>query len=99
MSDEIMYSLIGIVILIFIILAVLKNGATSQVQTKEEKRKEIINSYKKELREALEPLKNDKQKRMSKKSELLKQFSNELSRNIFFDASEIKEIILKLSQI
>lgn len=68
------------------------------VQSKEEKRDEIINSYKRELREAIEPIKDDKEQRMAKKSELLKRFSVELSRNIFFNQDEIRGIIVELSK-
>ena len=100
MSSEVIYSLLGIIVLVVIIAVVLKNGnVVSRVQTKEQKREEIINSYKKELQDELALLKDDKQKRVSKKTQLLQKFSNELSRNIFFEANEVREIILELSKI
>ena len=98
MDIEIIYSIVGIVIFIAIIIFTLKSDVTTQVQSKEEKQYEIINQYKKELREALEPLKNDQKARMAKKSQLLMKFSDELSLNIFFDQSEIREIVADLSR-
>ena len=97
MDSEIVYSFVGIVIFILIIIFTLRSGSISEVQTKEEKRYQIIGEYKKQLRTALEPLQNDKKAMMAKKSELLKKFSNELAMNIFFDNDEIREIIQNLS--
>jgi len=69
------------------------------VKTKAQKREEILIDYKNELQSVLTSFENDKQARMAKKSSLLKKYSDELSRNIFFDQSEIKEIILELSSV
>ena len=98
MDSEIVYSLVGIIILISIVVFVLKSSKVMQIQTKEEKRLSIISQYKKELQSELLALKDDNKARIAKKSELLKKFSNELALNIFFDNSEIREIILELSQ-
>lgn len=98
MDSEILYALFGIVVFIFIIIFTLSGSSLNQVQSKDEKRVQIIDEYKKQLKSALEPLKNDKRVMMAKKSELLKKFSNELSRNIFFDGDEIREIISDLSR-
>ena len=97
MDIEIIYSLIGIAVLVVVIIFTLKKSPTSNVQTKEGKKQQIINDYKKELREALEPLKNDREVLVRKKSELLKKFSNELALNIFFDKDELRVIISELS--
>jgi hypothetical protein len=92
------YVLIGVIIFSSVAYLVLRSSDRSQVQTKEEKRFEILNAYTKELREALEPLGSDKEARIAKKQELFKRFSAELSQNIFFDNSEIRDILVDLSQ-
>jgi len=99
MDSEIIYSLLGIVILIGIIIFTFNtssNNKPKNIKTKSQKRAEILDTYKIQLQKALVPLKDDKDARVSKKNEMLKRFSNELSRNIFFDNSEIKEIIAEL---
>lgn len=70
---------------------------TTIVQTKREKREEIVDGYKKQLREALEVI-QDNDEKTAKKVALLKKFSDELASNIFFDGNEIHEIILELSK-
>ncbi len=97
MTNEMLYIFLGIVILIAIGLFIFRSRPMKIVQTKEEKREEILSGYKKQLQEALLPLKDDQQTRINLKSKLLKNISYELSRNIFFDQSEIREIILELS--
>lgn len=98
MDSEIIYSGVGIVIFIIIIVMTMRSNVVEIVQSKEEKRASIINGYKQELKVALEPLMDDVDARVAKKSELLKKFSNELSLNIFFDKDELREIILELSK-
>ena len=98
MDGETLYAIFGIAVFCVIIFLTLRGGTVTKTQTKEEKKYEILDRYKKELRVALEPFKDDKQKRILKKSELLKRFSDELSRNIFFDNSEIRDIITELSK-
>ena len=94
----IIYSLIGIVALILVIIITLRGGNVKEVKTKNQKRAEILDGYKLELQKALSPLKNDKEAKVSKKSSMLKKFSDELSRNIFFDKNEIRGIMLELSK-
>jgi len=97
MDSEIIYSLVGIIIFIVIVIMTMRSNVVEIVQSKEEKRADIINGYKQELKTALEPLKDDTDARVAKKSELLKKFSTELSLNIFFDRDELRDIILELS--
>ena len=97
MDSEIIYSIAGVVIFIIIIFLTLRSDVSQAVQSKEEKRYEIVNGYKKQLNDALFPLKDDKKARVAKKAQMLKRFSDELSLNIFFEKSEIREIILDLS--
>lgn len=96
MDSEIIYSALGIVIFIIIIVMTMRTNVVEIVQSKEEKREEIIHGYKQELKVALESL-TDKEDRIAKKSELLKKFSTELSLNIFFDKGELRDIISELS--
>ena len=98
MDNIIVFSFLGILALIFVIIATLRGSNTKVLKTKEQKRVEIIATYKLELQKALEPLENNKDARIAKKSSLLKKFSDELSRNIFFDKNEIQEIILDLAK-
>ena len=69
----------------------------NKIQTKEEKRYQIIAEFRHELFEELKPLQNDKKAYLSKKTALLKKFSDALALNIFFDEIEIKEIIQDLA--
>ena len=99
MNYEVVYNVFGVAVFLFIAYKVFKSQVSSKVQTKDEKRKEIVDGYKKQLKDALEPLKDDKNKRILKKQQLLKVFTEELSRNIFFDADENREIISELSMM
>ena len=96
MDSQILYSLAGIVIFILIIIFTLRSGETDGTQTKEQKKQQIINGYQEELISTLKPL--DGEIMLAKKTELLKKYSDELSRNIFFDKEEIREIIQYLSK-
>ena len=98
MDSEIIYSALGIVIFVIIVVMTMRSNVVEIVQSKEEKRADIINGYKQELKAVLEPLEDDAEARVAKKNEMLKKFSNELSLNIFFDKDELREIILELSK-
>jgi hypothetical protein len=71
-------------------------GINKDTKTKEQKREEIINQYLQKLNQQLS-LVEDRDLYLQKKSALLKEFSLELSRNIFFDMDEIKIIIENLA--
>ncbi len=98
MDMEIIYSLLGIVFLVVVVVFIFRSNKVTNVQTKEQKRLSIVSEYKKELQNSLIKLQDNKKARLAKKSELLKKFSNELALNIFFDNNEIREIILELSK-
>lgn len=98
MDNAILYSLIGIAILILVIVVTLKIDTSKKVQTKEEKRAEILQKYKEELHSALSQIDDTEEKKV-KKAELLKRINNELSRNIFFETGEVKDILLKLTKV
>ncbi len=99
MDSELIYTVAGIGIFAFIAYKTLSNKETTKIQTKEEKCHEIVNGYRKELRDALTELQDDAEAQKLKKIELLTKFNNELSRNIFFDVFEVKEILQELSEI
>jgi hypothetical protein len=93
-----MYIYIGsFIVITALMLYVMRPKITTIVQTKAEKREEIVDGYKKQLREALEVI-QDNDEKTAKKVALLKKFSDELASNIFFDGNEIHEIILELSK-
>jgi len=98
MQEEIIISVIGIIILIIVIFTTLKKPSIDNVRSKKNKKIDIINQYKKRLNDELQILNGDKEAIRNKKSELLKEFNMELSRNIFFDENEIRTIILDLSR-
>ena len=98
MDSAILYSIIGIIILILVIVVTLNIDVSRKVQTKEEKRAEILQKYKEELHSALSDI-DDNEEKNAKKTKLLKQFSDELSRNIFFDADEIRDVIRNLTKV
>ncbi len=98
MDNTIIFVLIAIIILIVVIIKTFSKKQPVDVKTKNQKKAEIVDAYKMELREVLGVLQNDKQAKLNKKKELLKKFSNELSKNIFFDNDEIRGIILELSK-
>ena len=60
----------------------------------EEKKEQIIQEYEKQLQ-----ILNTKQNSQEQKIKLLKQINSELSRNIYFDQSEIKIILHHLAHI
>ena len=98
MDGEILYSTLGIVGFIIIIWLTLRSGSPKvEAKTKAKKKEEIISEYKEKLANALENIGNDKELRIATKTRLIKEYNDELSRNIFFDAKEVQEIILSLS--
>ena len=97
MDGEILYSIIGIIGFIIIIFFTLRSGSKNiDVKTKGKKKEEIIFEYKSKLQNALDLI-DDKELRTAKKTALIKKYSDELSRNIFFDSNEVREIVLELS--
>ena len=95
MDAELLYSIVGILGFIGVAVITLRSGG--DVKTKEEKKAEIITGYKELLKKSLHDFDKEDKMRKDKKIMLLREFSQELSMNIFFDKDEIKEIILELS--
>ena len=100
MDGEMLYSMLGIIgFIIVIILTVRKGNKKILEKSKEQKKDEIITQYKEKLAKALDNISNDKDLRIATKKALIKEYSNELSRNIFFNEDEVRKIILELSGI
>lgn len=98
MNNEIIYAFIGIVTLVFVIIVAVRGNNSKVIKTKEQKKAEIIAQYRLDLQKALSPLKNNQEATVAKKTSMLKKFSDELARNIFFDKNEIRSIILELAK-
>jgi len=88
--------LLGIFIALFVVWFWIQKS-DSIVRTKEEKQAQIKASYKKYLDERLTPYKNDRSKLMQEKSKILKRFSKELHRNLFFDDNETRSLLQELA--
>lgn len=99
MDNGILYPSIGIVILLIVIAVTLISASKNKaVKTKEQKQAEILKNYQEELHSTLSKI-DDNEEQKAKKTEMLKRFSNELSRNVFFDKDEVRNVIVKLSKI
>jgi len=97
MDIELIYTLVGVVIFAAVGLKILLSDVSMGPNDEEATKSKIIDAYRKELYEALLPLKKDKEARIAKKNELLNKFSVELISNIYFDEFESKEIIVSLA--
>jgi hypothetical protein len=97
--DLMIIVLIVALLIIIVKLYLLNKQPKIKPQTEEQKKAQIIDNYKKTLLEQLEPFRDDKQKTLSIKRDFLKKISNELSKNIFFDNSQIKDIVKELSSL
>ena len=98
MSSEVIFIVIIVIIAIVGIFFTIQKRVPKIVKTKKQKKAEIIDAYKKELSKSRQLLQQDQKARVAKKMQLLKKFSDELALNIFFDANEVREIILELSK-
>ncbi len=89
--------ILSIIIITFILIK--KYGTNfKSIKSKAIKKSEIINGYKKLLNESIKSSNGNKDIELQKRKELLKQFNSELSRNIFFDKDEIKQVICELAR-
>ncbi|MEA2099443.1 MAG: hypothetical protein U9P72_04855 [Campylobacterota bacterium] len=98
MDSEIIYTLLGITIFAGVAFIIFRSDLRPVVSDEQVTKEKIIDGYKKELYDVLLPLKDDKEQRIAEKKRLLKKFSDELHRNIFFDTVEIKEYILDIAE-
>jgi len=97
MDGEFIYSLVGFILFMGIVVPIFRDTTPKEVRTKAKKKAEILQKYNEQLSEALAPFARDREAFVAKKSALLKKISQELSQNIFFDEDEIRNIILELS--
>jgi hypothetical protein len=74
-----------------------KDAAPVPSKSALQKRSEIIEGYRQRLGETLEPYRDDPDAFRAKKAELLREFSIEISRNIFFGPGEVREVIRDLA--
>jgi VanZ family protein len=98
---DVVADIIGIVLgfmFVYLFNNPLKYKDSIQPKTNEQKRQEIIQNYKTELKDSLDNIQDDKQAYMKKKTQLLHRYSHELAMNVFFSPDEVKEIIIKLSK-
>jgi len=98
MDSETLYALGGIIVFSFIAIITFRSKMPEIIRSKTQKRDEIVSEYKNRLDEALKSCGNDKEARIAEKKSQLIIFSDELSRNIFFDESDVKVIIFELAQ-
>lgn len=98
MDSEVLYSVFGVICLLVIVYKTLKAGPKfSKVQTKDAKRLEILENYKISLKKSLKGFDKDDEARKAKKIMILREYSEELSFNIFFNEDEAKNVIRELS--
>ena len=95
-SLELIYNGVFAVIAIIILYFLFGKDLKQKFQSADDKKESIIKEYEDSLKSELSGLEGD-EKNMKKK-ELLVKFNSELSRNIFFNSDEVKEIILKFSK-
>ncbi|WP_455755909.1 hypothetical protein [Sulfurimonas sp.] len=98
MNIESIYTLVGILLFAFVSILILKSKTPQVIKSRTQKRDEIVSEYKEKLKVALASCSDDKESRTAEKKSQLKKFSDELSRNIFFDEHDIKNIIIELAK-
>ena len=100
MDSEVLYSIFGIMGFSIIVYLTLKAGKKKKPgRSKEEIRLETINKYKTSLEKSLIGFEKNDESRKAKKIMILREYSEELQFNIFFDAEDIKSIINELSGV
>jgi len=98
MDSETIYTVVGIVVFVVVTLYLWRNDLGADIAKKEIKKADILNGYRREIFDALSLLEDDKEAKLAKKKELLIKINDELSRNIFFEANEVREIIVDFSE-
>ncbi len=84
-----------VIIALFVVYLLLRSKTSSKdVKSKAQKQEEIYKQYQRILKDELRGLENQQLK--DKRLELLKRFSDELNRNLFFTKEESRKLIQKL---
>lgn len=94
--------LIAIAVVFIFVLIFIKNslfGVNTNTKPKAIKKEEIIDAYENQMKDLVQKYSSNKENLTNEKIKLLKQINHELSMNLFFDETEAKEIIQKLSKI
>jgi hypothetical protein len=97
MDSVTVFSLLAILLLSTILYMTLNPRKKHTPKSAHDKKREIIETYKQQMYEALAPLQDNAEILKQKKSALLKEISIELSRNIFFDHDEMRAVIQELA--
>ncbi|MDQ7044372.1 MAG: hypothetical protein Q9M32_00460 [Sulfurimonas sp.] len=97
MDSEILYSIFGVVGLVLVGYLTLTKTSKQVVRTKEEKRLDIVSEYKKGLQKSLKSYEIGDEARKAKKIMVLREYSEKLHKNIFFDDDEVQKIINELA--
>lgn len=91
--------LISLILLGIYILIRKKLLKTKIINSKTQKKEDIIKEYENEMIRILYKYKDDEKQLSIKRKEFLLKVNKELAMNIFFDANETQEIIQKLVNI
>ena len=99
-----MYFYIGIlavgIAVVFVLLKKDIGKAKSQnIKDSGIKKEEIIKEYEKKMKKIILTYQNDANTLRQKQNEFLQQVNSELSRNIFFEADEIKSVLERLLKV
>lgn len=98
MDSVVLFTLLAIIVLSIILYMTLASPQQHVPKSADEKKREIIDAYKLQLKNTLLPLHDNSEALKQKKNALLKEISMELSRNIFFDHEEMRGVIQELAK-
>ena len=89
--------IITLILIVGVVFLLLQNNKSVSPRDSALKKEDIISNYEKDLQKILSKYKNDKERQIEEKKLFLQNCSSELSRNIFFNPNEAKQIIQKLA--
>lgn len=92
-------TLLLLILIPLAIFLIIKQQKKTNIKSAVVKKEEIIEEYKRQIREVISKNKNDQTALLREKTKLLKKINYELSMNLFFDEKESKKIILELLEI
>ncbi|QKJ22708.1 hypothetical protein [Poseidonibacter lekithochrous] len=92
-------TLLLLILIPLAIFLIIKQQKKTNIKSAVVKKEEIIEEYKRQIREVISKNKNDQSALLREKTILLKKINYELSMNLFFDEKESKKIILELLEI
>lgn len=101
MSGEGVWAEVAVAVCILLLLAVAalsgRGRSAPPSKSAQQKRAEIVEGYRRRMDELLRPHRNDPETFRAKKAELLREFSIEVSSNVFFGPEEVREVIRDLA--